>query len=291
MALQVDKAGGGSLLNELGVQLLIARAEGHVHAGTGALLSVALEETGVVQSIIEHVGPLPLQLLHAFQTALLVDPVQGESQHVDAPAGRCIVHGVLVDHGLIVHHQRGVGQLVASQVLADDDHGEAGGGHVLLGSGIEDAILGHVYGHGQNVGGHVAHQRHIAGFGDIVPLGAVDGVVGAVVEVAGLRVQLDLLLAGDVAVIPVGRGDSQVNLAVLLSLFISKVGEVSGDGIIRLSGLADEVEGDHGELSGRSGLEKQDLIPLRHIHQPAQLILGLLKNLHKDLRAVTHLHH
>ena len=43
--------------------------------------------------------------------------------------------------------------------------------------------------------------------------------------------------------------------------------------------------------AGGSGLEKEDLVPLRHVQDAAQLGLGLLKDLKKDLRAVTHLHH
>ena len=87
------------------------------------------------------------------------------------------------------------------------------------------------------------------------------------------------------------RGGGQVDLAVLFGLLISQIGEVAGDGVIRLSGLSDQVQRNHGELAGGTRLQKQDLIALRYIHQSAQLSLGLLKNLDKCLRAVTHLHH
>ena len=192
-------------------------------------------------------------------------------------------HGVLVDHGLVIHHEGGVGQLVAGQILPDDDHCQAGGSHVLLGAGVDDAVLGHIYGHGENVGGHVAHQRYIAGLGDIAPLGAVDGVVGAVVEVAGLGVQLQLVLGRDVGVVAILRGGGQVDLAELASLLIGQVGEITRHRIVGLSGFADEVEGNHRELAGGAGLKEQNLVSLRNTHNPAQLILGLLKNLKKDL--------
>src|SRR5699024_3433351 len=148
----------------------------------------------------------------ARDAALGLQPVQHQAQHVDAPAGRGVVHGVLVDHGLVVHHQGGVGQLVAGQLLPDDHHSQAGGGHVLLGAGEDDAILAHVHRAGENIGGHVAHDGHAVRLGDIGPLGAVDGVVGAVVEVAGLGIQLQLLLGGNIGVVPVGGGGGQVDL-------------------------------------------------------------------------------
>ena len=127
---------------------------------------------------------------------------------------------------------------MAGQLLPDDDHGQAGGGHVLLGAGVDDAVLGHVHGAGEDVRGHVAHQGHAAGLGDILPLGAVDGVVGAVVEVAGLRVQLQLILAGDIGVVAVLGGGGQADLAVLLGLLVGDVGEVAGDGVVCLARLA-----------------------------------------------------
>ena len=74
------------------------------------------------------------------------------------------------------------------------------------------------------------------GLGDVLPLGAVDGVVGAVVEVAGLGIQLQLVLGGDIGVVLVGGGGGQVDLAVLLGLLIGDVGEVAGDSVVGLAG-------------------------------------------------------
>ena len=107
-----------------------------------------------------------------------------------------VVHGVLVDHGLVIHNGGGDGQLLAGQVLPDDDNGQAGGGQVLLGAGEDQAELAHIHRAGEDVRGHVAGQGHGAGLGDVLPLGALNGVVGAVVEIGGIGVQLQLLLGG-----------------------------------------------------------------------------------------------
>lgn len=59
--------------------------------------------------------------------------------------------------------------------------------------------------------------------------------------------------------------------------------EISRDGVVRLPGAAHQVQRDHGELAGGASLEQKDPIAVGHLHQTAQLFLGLLKNLQKNL--------
>ena len=172
---------------------------------------------------------------------------------------------------------------MAGQILPDDDHRQPGGGHVLLRAGVDDAEFGQVHRAGENVRGHITHQGHSARLRNVLPLGAVNGVIGAVVEVAGLRVQLQLLLGGDVGVVPVPGVGGDVHHAVLFGLLHGDGGEVACNGVIRLPGAAHQVQRDHGELAGGAGLEQKDPIAVGHPHQAAQLFLGLLKNPQKDL--------
>ena len=180
---------------------------------------------------------------------------------------------------------------MARQRLLDDHHSQAGGSHVLLGPGVDQAVFGHVHRAGENVRGHIAHQGHIAHLGHILPLGAVNSVVGAVVEVAGRGVQLQLLLGGDIGVIPVGGVGGDVHSAVLLGLLHGQVGEVARHGVVGLPLLPHQIQGDGGELAGSAGLEEQRLIALWDVHDPAELLLSLGVDLHESLRSVTHLHH
>ena len=83
----------------------------------------------------------------------------------------------------------------------------------------------------------------------------------------------------------------QADCSVLGGLLIGQVGEVAGDGVVRPPCFADEVQRNGGELAGGPGLKKQDAVVLRDVHQPAQLVLGLLEDVHKYLRSVAHLHH
>ena len=83
--------------------------------------------------------------------------------------------------------------------------------------------------------------------------------------------------------VAVAGGGGDVHGAVLGGLLVGDVGEVAGDGVVGLAVGAHQVQGNHGELAGGAGLQKQDLIAVGHIHQAAQLVLGLVKNLLKDL--------
>ena len=178
---------------------------------------------------------------------------------------------------------------MAGQLFLDDDHGEAGGGHVLLGAGVDDAELAHVHGTGEDVRGHIADQRH-GDLRDILPLGALDGVVGAIIEVGGLGVQLQLILAGDVDVLSVLGGGGDVDGAVLLGLLHGLVCEVTGDGVVGLAGLGHKVQGDHAELHGSAALEEEDLVALGDVHELAEFCLGLVEDLLENLGAMAHLH-
>src|SRR5690606_16683521 len=116
---------------------------------------------------------------------------------VPGVGGRCVVHGAVVGGGLVVEHGRADGAGAADQVLADDGHHQTGRADVLLGAGIDHAELRHVHRTGQDVGGHVHHQRHVAHLGHPVELHATDGFVAAVVQVGGILRQLPVVLARD----------------------------------------------------------------------------------------------
>ena len=100
----------------------------------------------------------------------------------------------LFSHGLPVEHDRVLfKRIVAEQILADDDDGNAGRAHVLLCAGVDDAVLGDINRLGQDVGGHIRYERYACrGLGVVLILGAVDGVVGADVEVIGIRTDVQL---------------------------------------------------------------------------------------------------
>ena len=81
-----------------------------------------------------------------------------------------------------------------------------------------------------------------------------------------------------------------MDVAVLCGLLIGDICKVAGNGVIGLTGFPNEVQGNHGELGGCAALEEQNLVALGDIHQAAELCLGIVEDLLKSLRTVTHFH-
>ena len=128
------------------------------------------------------------------------------------------------------------------------------------------------------------------GVGQLVPSGAVNGLILADVDVVAILGNVEVTAIGDVGEALVGGRGDDLHLTVLLCL---------GDGLLgpharlHIAGLAvlHQVDGHHGELHRTAALNEQHLIVIGDTHQLAQVSLGLLGDLHKSLVAVAHLHH
>ena len=175
---------------------------------------------------------------------------------------------------------------MAQQVLAHDEDDHAGRGDVLLRAGVDHAELGDVVDLGEDVGGHVRHQRDVAGVRHMVIARAVDGVVGGDVDVPGVRGEG---VGRDVGVVVLAGGAGDVDLAVLLGLHQRVVREVAGVDVVGLAALH-QVHGDGGEHGGGAALQEHDLVALRHAHHVPQVRDGLLEDLQVHFRSMTHLH-
>ena len=179
---------------------------------------------------------------------------------------------------------------MAQQVVPDDGNGHAGGGHVLLHTEVDAAVLGHIHGLREDHGAHVRHQRHALHLGHLDVLGAEDGVVLADVDIAGILIVRDGVHIRDVGEVLVLAGCHDVGLAELGGFLGGQVGEVAGDDVVRLAG-GHEVQRHHGELLGRTALEEADLIMIGNVHHPAQGGFGVGDDGLEPLAAVAHLHH
>ena len=151
--------------------------------------------------------------------------------------------------------------LAAQHILSHDDEGDARGSEVLLRAGVDQGVLVHVRDLAHDAGGHVGHEGGAA-VGQIVPLGAEDGVV-----------------LGDVDIVDV--------IAEVLARHLG--GEVARHDVVRAT-LLQKIEGDRLELRGRAALEKEHFILVGDVHQLAHegdafVVDGLV-----DLAAVAELH-
>ena len=79
--------------------------------------------------------------------------------------------------------------------------------------------------------GHVADYRFAIRIGNMLPLGAVDAVIGAVVKIARLIAQTQL--RWNIAVPSVGAVAGDVNFSVLFGFLCRETGEVARHGIVR----------------------------------------------------------
>ena len=290
MALQVVEPGllGGG--HHGGVQLLVAGDEGDVHQAAVLGHHGALEQLGGIQEVIDDLGLGDVALLHLLQAADAQQILEHLAAAVDGPAVGGVVHAVVVGMGLILHIDGGLGiQVVPDQILPDDDHGHTGGAHVLLHTGPDQAVIGHVAGAGQEHGGLVGHQNVALGVGQLIPGGAVDGLVLADVDIVGILGDVQIGAVGDIGEVLVGGGGNHLHLAILLGLGNGLLGPCAG---LHIAGLAvlHQVHGHHGKLQGAAALDEQDLVVIGDVHQLAQVGLGLVGDLLEHLGAVAHFH-
>ena len=286
MALQVDEALRRGGLHERGVLLGVAGDEGHVHAAAVLRAGGTAKQRALVEEVVEQLRLFDVDLFKRRHAALRADPLEGQARDVDAEAVGRVEHAVRVGHLLEAHDLRGDGQLMAEQVLARDEDDHARGGDVLLRAGVDDAELADVIDLREDVGGHVGDQRHAVRLRDVVPAGAVDGVVGGDVDVFGVRGEG---VIRDIAVAVLAGGAGDHDLAILLRLDERIVGEVAGIDVVGLAAVH-QVEGHGGEHRGRAALQEHDLVALRDAHDLAQVGHGLLEDVQIHPGSMTHFH-
>ena len=291
MAFQVHKAGGVRLFDELGVQFFVVGHERNVHERAILFHDRAAEHLGLVEEIIQDLRFFLVDLLHVLEAADVVfEPFEHQFRHVDAVARRGVEHGVGIHVGLIVEHGRGDVAGVTHEILTDDDHGQTGGRHVLLRTGIQHTEAADVDRLGQDAGRHVRDQRNIARLRQFMINRAVDGVVHADVEIVRIGGEGGRIQLRDVRERLVLGAGHLVCVTVTSGLFERLGRPLTGDDKIRFSAPVHQVERHHGELRGRTALQEQNFVVVRDVHDLAQQRLTFLDDRIVDLGTVRHLH-
>ena len=153
----------------------------------------------------------------------------------------------------VAQHGGRAGQRLGHEVVADDDDSHAGRAHVLLNAAVDEAVLRHVHGLGQEARRHVGHQRFSVRVGQLVVHGAVDGLVLADVDVVGVVGQLEGAHVGHVAEVLVLGGGDAAGIAEDLRFLERLLRPRAADDVVGHLVLH-EVHGDHRELRGRAAL-------------------------------------
>mmetsp|Transcript_16646 Transcript_16646/g.22915 ORF Transcript_16646/g.22915 Transcript_16646/m.22915 type:complete len:386 (-) Transcript_16646:77-1234(-) len=284
------------LLQELLLHCLVAAHDGErrVHAGTAVLLDrAAVEAVGAVDGVVDQPALLVGQLVPVRDAAHLLGVLEVLAHGVQREARGRVVHGAGISAGLPAHVRRADLQLVlaAGKIIADDAHGDARGADVLLQPGVDVGVLAHLDGLGAEVGGHVGHQGHIADLRRVLPLHAVHGLVGAVVDVRGCGVQLPGARVRDGRVLGRLGVAGALADAVLGRLLHGLVAPDPGDQVVDL-GLrrAGHVQRHGRELQRRSALHENGLVLGGHVEDLAEVGLGLVGDGGELLAPVRHLH-
>ena len=147
---------------------------------------------------------------------------------------------------------------MGGKVLAEDDDGHAGGAEIFLCAGKDEAKLLYFDGFRGDVGRHVGDQRHVAHFGQGGPLRAFDGVIGADVDVGGVRGKSHFVATGKTREFLRFRGGRDMVKDTFLQ-FTNGFGG-PGAGMEDVNGLSREAEvhGGHGELHAAAALDEDD---------------------------------
>ena len=145
-------------------------------------------------------------------------PFKDQLNSINGKTGWCVEHGVFIGKCLIVQHGRKCIWTALQQVVADNDQANAGGTHIFLGAGVNEAKRFDIKRSTQDVRRHIGNQGDIAGVRKPGPLGAFDGVIGS--DVGIHRVGGKLNIAGNIGkVLILGRSHHLNGLALNLGLF------------------------------------------------------------------------
>ena len=250
-----------------------------------------MEHLGGVKEVVEDLCLVEVALVHLLKPADALEVLEHLAAAVDRPAVRRVVHGAVLGVGVVAHVDGHLGvEVLADEVLADDDHHHARGADVLLHARVNEAVVADVAGLGEEHRRLVADEDMALGVGQLLPRHAVDGLVLADVDIVRVLGDVEVGAVGDIAVVLVLAGGGDDDLAVLLRFADRLLGPRAG---LDVDGLAvfHQVPGDRGKLQRGAALNKEHLVVVGNAHQVAEIGLRLIDDLLVHGAAVGHLHH
>ena len=151
---------------------------------------------------------------------------------------------------------------MAEGILLDDDDGHAGRSEVFLRACVDALVFAYVELTAEDVGAHVAHHRN-GGIVVLAGLGSVDGVVGSIVEIVGIRGDYEILR--NIVEFIIFGGSNNFYLAEELCLFDGVGSPCTGVDIGCF--LLQKVERNHAELQAGTAAEEKHMIALRDVEK------------------------
>ena len=187
----------------------------------------------------------------------------------------------------VIKHRGQFARCFAQGIVLHDDNRHASHGEVLLCSGVDGIVFGHIYRPTHNIRAHIGNQQnfHIK---VLAALGTVNRVVGTNMQIVGISrdVRLEAFRIGSIAAI--GRRSHLNDLAEELGFFHSLLGPHARIHVSCF--LNKEVGGYLHELQRRAAAQKDDRIACRNIEQLLEQGHTLINNGLKVFGAMTDFH-
>ena len=229
-----------------------------------------------------------VDLGHALEASLGLDPLEDLAADVDAPAVGRVVERSGVRLGLEAQHCGDARQVIGDEVAAHDDDLNACGPHVLLDAGVDQSEARHVDGFREEHRGLVGDEDVALGVGELRVARAIDGVVLADVDEARVVANGEVGNVGDVGELLIFRRCEDLGVAEDLGFFVGLICPVAGDDVVGLF-VRREVQEHRGEDERVAALEEQHGIVVRDVHERAEVGLGVVDDLLEDGGTVAHL--
>ena len=166
-----------------------------------------------VDDVVYQLGFGLIAFGHSGEAAVFLQPFQDQVHHVDRESRRCVIEGIFLGMDVVAQHGRNVFRAALNHILAQDDQSNPCRAEVFLGARIDHGKLGGVKRTAEHVRGHVGNQRRIAKGGELLPFGAVDGVIGGKVHIGWLFAEFDFFHFRNALVIAVGRSRGNMGIA------------------------------------------------------------------------------
>ncbi len=121
-----------------------------------------LEQLALVEVAVELAGLLLVPLLHRGKAAGALDPLEDQAHDVDREGRRRVVAGVVLGVRPVLEHRRDVDRPAFTRSSRMMTRVTPAGAEVLLGSGVNQAVLRDVDRPAEHVAAGVADQRGVA---------------------------------------------------------------------------------------------------------------------------------
>ena len=257
MALESDHSSFLGFGDEQRFQFFGVHAEGDIHQRTIFRNNCAfIEAVGGIDGIVDILGFHLVIGGYLGQSAHILDPFEYQTDHIDGPAGRCVVHGAVLGMDIVIEHGGQTAGCCGQEVLFHDHDYGTGRPDVLLSARVNHGVFLDLDGFAHKVGTHIGDQGYTClYYGIMMPFGTIDRVVCGDMHIG--RIIRKLVSFGDIAETLILTGCSQMDsLSDLFGFSDGFLAPDTGVDVVRNLPFVGKVHGHHQELHAGTALQE-----------------------------------